>query len=267
MTINTNQPIDIAWQERGSAQKGTIIFLHAMAGSATAWAPQMEAFASDYRCIAWDMPGFGESADAPDGAEMDWVVSALAHFVSHTIGLDEAHFVGLSVGGMILQHFAVAHPGLTQTIAILDSSPKFGFGGDDDPQAFANSILADLASGITPAAFSDAMVRAIVSPDCSEDIKLAAIASMSRARLNGLALTTRLIAEHDALDKLPAIACPTLTMAGSLDAETPPAYAHAIANLIPNAQVAIIPNAGHIVNLENPDPVTVRLQFFLDHAL
>ena len=265
--MNTNLNIDIAWEECGTAKKGNIIFLHAMAGSATAWDPQMEALASDYRCIAWDMPGFGGSADAPDNADMNWVVKTLAHFVTHTLGLEKAHFVGLSVGGMILQHFAQAFPSLTQSIAILDSSPKFGFDGDADPKAFAETILADLGSGITPSAFSDGMIRAIVGPDCSEDIKLAAIASMSRARLNGLALTTRLIADHDAIDKLPAFACPTLAMAGSLDAETPPAYAYAIASLIPNASLTIIPNAGHIVNLENPDSVTARLKFFLEHAL
>lgn len=265
--MNTNLHTDIAWEECGTAKKGTIIFLHAMAGSATAWGPQMEALASDYRCIAWDMPGFGESADAPDNADMDWLVKTLAHFVSHTLELEKAHFVGLSVGGMILLHFAQAFPSLTQSIAILDSSPKFGFDGDADPKAFAENILADLGSGITPSAFSDGMIRAIVGPECSEDIKLAAIASMSRARLNGLALSTRLIANHDAINKLPAITCPALAMAGAQDAETPPAYAHSIASRIPNAGVTIIPNAGHIVNLENPDPVTARLQFFLNHAL
>ena len=113
--MNTHLHTEIAWEECGTAKKGAIIFLHAMAGSATAWDPQMKAFASDYRCIAWDMPGFGESADAPDNADMDWVVKSLAHFVSHTLGLGEAHFVGLSVGGMILQHFAAAHPDLVQS--------------------------------------------------------------------------------------------------------------------------------------------------------
>jgi pimeloyl-ACP methyl ester carboxylesterase len=111
------------------------------------------------------------------------------------------------------------------------------------------------------------MIRAIVGPNCSEDIKLETIASMSRARINGLALTTRLIARHDALQKLGDVTCPTLAMAGAQDGETPPAYAYAIAQMIPGASATIIPNAGHIVNLENPAPVTARLRFFLDHGL
>ncbi|MGC1505605.1 MAG: alpha/beta fold hydrolase [Sulfitobacter sp.] len=257
----------IAWREVGRPDRPAVIFLHAMAGSATAWGPQMAAYAEDYRCIAWDMPGFGGSDDAPETADMDWTVATLRHFVIQTLGLKSAHFVGLSVGGMILQQFAAKHPGLVTSAAILDSSPKFGYGGDADPDAFVSGILADLESGISAAEFSNGMIRAIVGPDCPENIKLAAIAAMSRGRINGLALTTRLIAQHDAVDVLPNITCPTLAMAGAQDGETPPAYAHAIAQLIPGAGTTIIPNAGHIVNLENPESVTARLRFFLEHAL
>ncbi len=265
--MSKNKNAQISWKEAGDTANPALVFLHAMAGSATAWSPQIDIFSDSYRCIAWDMPGFGGSDDAPEGADMDWTVETLKKFITDTLGLQSAHFVGLSVGGMILQHFAATHPDLVDSAAILDSSPKFGYGGDVDPIAFADSILADLNSGTSPAKFSDGMIRAIVGPDCPEEIKVETITSMSRARTNGLALTTRLIADHDALDKLANITCPTLAMAGAQDAETPPAYAYAIAQMIPGASATIIPNAGHIVNLENHAPVTARLRFFLDHGL
>ena len=260
----------IAWVEALNGDKtprDTVIFLHAMAGSATAWAPQMTALSDGYRCIAWDMPGFGGSDDPAIGLDMSGVVALLADFVTNKLGLSTAHFVGQSVGGMILQHFAAAHPSLTKSIAILDSSPKFGFGSNIKPAEFAEPILADLASGTTPANFSDAMIRAIVSPDCLESITLEAVAAMSRARQTGLILATRLIADHDALPVLGRISCPALVMAGEKDGETPPAYAYEIARCIPGASVTVIPRAGHIANLENPKAVTARLQFFLEHAL
>jgi pimeloyl-ACP methyl ester carboxylesterase len=263
----TDKTTQIAWQEAGDVSNPPLIFLHAMAGSATAWAPQMVELSDHYRCIAWDMPGFGDSADAPDGADMAWTVETLHHFVTQTLGLTSAHFVGLSVGGMILQNFAATYPDVVDSAAILDSSPKFGYGSDANPAAFADPILEDLEGGTTAAQFSNAMIRAIVGPDCSEEIKLATIESMSRSRINGLMLTTRLIAYHDAVKKLAKITCPTLAMAGADDAETPPAYAHAIAQMVSGASATIIPNAGHIVNLENPAPVTARLRFFLEHGL
>ncbi|MBK0329006.1 alpha/beta fold hydrolase [Rhodobacteraceae bacterium F11138] len=265
--IMHGEPFDIAWKEAGHESGKPLIFLHAMAGSSTAWAPQMDSLAPYFRCIAWDMPGFGESADAPDGADMPWTVDTLYAFVTRTLNLSSAHFVGLSVGGMILQHFAARYPEVAKSIAILDSSPKFGFGGASKPAEFADPILADLAGGTSPADFSESMIRAIVGPDCPEKVKMAAIQSMSRSRANGLALATRLIAGHDALEQLCRITCPVLTLAGAQDGETPPSYAYEIAARIGAASVTIVPQAGHIVNLENPDPVTARLAFFLEHGL
>lgn len=268
--MTETKPGRIAWKEAGHGEHcpdATIIFLHAMAGSAEAWAPQFEYFSKRYRVIAWDMPGFGKSGEPAKEMTMADVVARLATFVTQDIGVSGAHFVGLSVGGMILQHFATAYPELTRTITILDSSPKFGFGGDMKPSEFADPILAELAGGTSAAAFSDQMVRAIVGPDCSDDAMAAAIAAMSRARISGLYLATRLIADHDALDVLGSINCPALVVAGADDGETPPAYAYEIASRIPGASATVIPGAGHIVNLENPAAINTRLQFFLDHKL
>jgi 3-oxoadipate enol-lactonase len=256
----------ISWFEAGSENAPAIIFLHAMAGSGTAWAPQMRALSKSHRCIAWDMPGFGGSADLTDAAGMDEMVAALANFVTADLGLHQADFVGLSVGGMILQHFAYAHPDLARSISILDSSPRFGHGGDMKPAEFVEPVLAQLKEA-TVEAFSDGMVRAITGASVSEAADQEAITAMCRARPSGLALAANLIGAHDALDKLSAITCPTLVMAGAEDGETPPAYTYEIATRIPGAQVTIVPNAGHIVNLENPDAVNARLAFFLEHQL
>lgn len=260
----------IAWSDQGPEDGkpcATIIFLHAMAGSRTAWTPQIEHLSKRYRCIAWDMPGFGDSADLAPGANMTTVVQQLYIFIADTLQLKSAHLVGLSVGGMILQHFAAAHPSLARSLCLLDSSPKFAFGSDFKAEEFTHPIYTKLAAGMTPAAFSTQMVRAIVGPKCPEAVTIEIIASMSRARVSGLKLTTKLIAEHDAIDVLASIQCPTLVMAGQDDMETPPAYAFEIAKRIPGASVTIIADAGHIVNLEKPVQVTKRLEFFLEHQL
>ena len=266
MAPNDRPPI--AWTETGSdplrKDQETIVFLHAMAGSRTAWSPQMKAFGqAGYRCVAWDMPGFGDSASASETLDMDGVVALLAEFVAQALSINQAHFVGLSVGGMILQHFAAAQPALCRSIAILDSSPKFGFGGDMKPTEFSEPILEQLAGGVSPDDFAATMINAIVGPDCQEAIKQECIAAMARAQISGLALATRLIAGHDAVELLNRIACPVLVMAGEQDAETPPAYAHAIAERIPGAEVVIIPQAGHLVNLEQPEAVNGALMRFL----
>lgn len=251
----------ICWQEAGAG--APILFLHAMAGSRTAWVPQFEYFAPHYRCIAWDMPGFGLSAALPDGAQMAEVTNSLKGFVTQTLGLTSAHFVGLSVGGMILQHFAAEEPELVRSLTIMDSSPKFGLGGDMSPEDFMQPILSDLADGTSVRAFSDTMIKAITGPSCSPQVIDAAIGAMARAQLSGLVLTTQLIGNHDAMSALGHIRAPTLVMVGADDADTPVSYAEEIAKTIKGAQLEIIPDAGHLSNLENPEAVNAVLANFL----
>ncbi len=267
MQPETPRDIDaapISWRECGTGVP--VVFLHAMVTSRLGWDPQMLALSDSYRCIAWDMPGFGGSVALPADAGIDDVLTGLIGFVTQTLGLKQAHFVGLSVGGMILQQLAARHPDLVQSITLLDCSPRFGFGGDSDSAPFLAWVRAELdASG--QAAFGQAMIRAIVGPGASELVIQSAIAAMARATPAGLDLAARLIAAHDAVDLLPLITCPALVMAGANDGETPPAYAREIARLIPNGNLSVIPQAGHIANLEAPEAVTARLRVFLHHGL
>ena len=254
----------ISWRECGAGE--AVIFLHAMVTSSTGWDPQMQVLAADYRCIAWDMPGFGRSTPPEKDAGFDEVLQALVRFVTETLGLTKAHFVGLSVGGMILQHLAVSHPALVRSMTLLDCSPKFGFGGNSNAAEFVAWVNSQLDSE-SQSAFNESMIRAITAPIASRQAIQSAIAAMGRAKREGLEFAAHLIATHDALDLLPRITCPTLVMAGALDSETPPAYARAIAAGIPGANLSIIPNAGHIANLEAPEAVTDRLRVFLAHGL
>jgi pimeloyl-ACP methyl ester carboxylesterase len=251
----------IAWREAG--QGPPVILLHAMAGSRTAWEPQMAALSASFRCIAWDMPGFGASAPPRAGAFMDDVVAALATFTLGPLGLQSAHFVGLSVGGMILQHFGARHPALVRSLTIMDTSPKFAFGGSGSPEGFLGPIVEGFEKGTSIAAFSEGMVRAIVGPRCPEAVKREAIASMARGTVAGMELAARLIAYHDGLAALARIKAPVLAIAGEADAETPVAYARHIAENVQNGELFVVPDAGHIANLENPAAVNERLLAFL----
>ncbi|MEZ5924038.1 MAG: alpha/beta fold hydrolase [Hyphomicrobiaceae bacterium] len=251
----------IAWREAGSGDP--VLFLHAMAGSRTAWEPQLRALSGQYRCIAWDMPGFGASALPPVGAGVDTIADMLAFFARKTLMLAKAHFVGLSVGAMILMRFATRHPALCRSLTLMDTSPKFGFGGDARPEAFAEPILRALSEGVAIDQFSAGMVKAIVGPACPATVVEEATVAMARAKREGLRLTTRLIADHDGVADLPQIACPVLAMAGADDAETPPAYAEAIAGMAARGEVCIVPAAGHLANLENSAAVNESLADFL----
>ena len=72
---------------------------------------------------------------------------------------------------------------------------------------------------------------------------------------------------HDSRALLPTISAPTLCIVGELDQETPVAYAFALADLIPHAKLAVIPQAGHLLNAEAPDAVNQLLREHLEGAM
>ena len=263
--ISKNMAGEISFLEAGSSGP-PIIFLHALVGSATSWEPQLTDLSDEFLCIAWDMPGFGDSSEVSSDSDMDEIVATLHRFVDQQLGLRKAHFAGLSLGGMILQHFAAVHPEMCRSLAILDSSPKFGFSGDMRPEEFVDPLLERLAAGVTIEELSAELCAAMTGSSCSKDTLAACIGGMSRARRSGLQTAVRLVGAHDALEKLPAIACPVLAMVGAEDNETPIAYAAEIASRVQRGSLSIIPDAGHISNLESPETVTTQLRVFFRQA-
>jgi 3-oxoadipate enol-lactonase len=155
---------------------------------------------------------------------------------------------------------------MLRSMSLIDCSPKFGFGGGSDPDAFEAWVASELDRKPL-ATFNEEMIRAIVSPRASEEAVAQAVCAMAPASRSGLELAARLIARHDAMDILPGIARPALVMAGEDDAETPPSYAQAIAARIPNANLSIVRGAGHIANIEAGDAVTARLRTFLTYSI
>lgn len=248
---------------RESGDGSPVVFLHSMAGSALSWQPQMKALGAKHRCIAWDMPGYGDSPAIAATTPMADVADLLARFLREKLQVERAHLVGLSVGGMILQSFGARHPDMAASLTIMDSSPKFAFGSSIQPGEFIDPILAQLDGGIAVADFANAMVRAIMAPETPEAIRAEGVDAMRRARTEGLALCARLIGAHDGLADLPRIAAPTLVLVGEKDGETPPSYSAEIAARIDGAHMQVIPDAGHLSNVENAAAVNIALFAFL----
>jgi len=248
---------------RESGAGHPLVFLHSMAGSAQSWQPQIAAFSATHRCLAWDMPGYGDSPAIGAMTPMAEVADLLARFLREKVQVERAHLVGLSVGGMILQSFGARHPSMAASLSIMDSSPKFAFGSSMRPEEFIDPILAELDGGITVHDFANAMVRAIMAPETPEAIRAEGVDAMKRARTEGLALCTRLIGGHDGMADLPRIAAPTLVLVGENDSETPPSYSAEIAARIDGADMQVIPGAGHLSNVENAGAVNAALFAFL----
>ncbi len=250
----------VAWREAGAGP--LVLFLHGLGTTRTGFDPQLAALAARYRCVAWDMPGYGASPALAGGLSFPKLADAVAGLIA-ALGERQAHVAGLSMGGQIALHTALRHPGCVRSLALLDTSPAFGLDGTD-PEAWKRLRLDALDAGETPAGMAEPVLRSIMAPGVAPAALAEAAASMARISAAGLRAAVEFLPTHDVRARLGEIAVPTLVLVGEHDEETPFSYAEALAAGIADARLQIIPGAGHISNLEVPEAVNIALREHLD---
>ncbi len=234
-----------AWRECGEGP--AVLFLHGLGGSRTSWDAQLAVFDGSCRCVAWDMPGYG--AAAPLAGPLTFAALADAVIgLCDAASLDQPHLVGISFGGMIAQHAVLAYPGRFASLTLLATSPAFGLDGTLAADWRA-ARLAPLDRGLEPADFADAVLRSIAGPSITDEALAGQRGAFERISAAALRRSIDCLVTHDTRARLHEIRLPTRVMVGELDAETPVAYARALADAIPDATLTIVPGAGHLLNV------------------
>lgn len=263
--ILVRMPVDVqhppfAWREQG---EGTVVLLlHGLGGSRTSWEPQMGCL-GPRRTVAWDMPGYGASAPLPDDPLTWSAVADAAAGCLDQLGAQQAHVVGISMGGMIAQHLAARHPHRTRSLTLLSSSPAFGLDGTS-PVEWTARRLAPLDEGLRPADYAERVIRMLGAPDISEAAVAEQCAAMARIEPEALRRTIALVATHDARGIHHLITAPTLVLVGGEDHETPVDYSRQLADRISSASVQVVAGAGHLLNAEAPAMVNRLISEHLD---
>jgi len=238
----------IAW--RAARAGPPVAFLHGLGGTRTAWDPQLRALADRFRCIAWDMPGYGASAPT---AELTFpaVADSLAGLLD-TLEIEAADLVGLSFGGMHALHTAIRHRCRVRRLVLADTSPAFGLDGTT-PQAWKAARLAHLDAGRSPAEFAGGILDAICAKALDPPLRSQLIESFGRISPAGFRAAVECLPHHDVRDALGGIGAPALIIVGDADRETPVAYAEALAAGLPNAALEILDGIGHLSPSEAPE--------------
>ena len=112
---------DVNYVEEGSGFP--IVLIHGLAGDHTAWVPQLAAFGKDYRVIAMDNPGSGESSPVDTPCTTEELADTMLALMDN-LEVDKAHVVGRSLGGLIGQHMALKAPDRLQSLIVAASTPK-----------------------------------------------------------------------------------------------------------------------------------------------
>jgi pimeloyl-ACP methyl ester carboxylesterase len=141
---------------------------------------------------------------------------------------------------------------------LLSTSPAFGLDGTP-PDVWRAARLSPLDDGLAPADFADQVLAAIGGPHITHDALAGQRAAMARISAQALRRSIDCLVTHDTRPLLAGIAAPTLVLVGALDRETPVAYAQYLVDHLPNAALAVVPDAGHLLNVEAPDDVNSRI--------
>ncbi|HEX6631876.1 MAG TPA: 2-succinyl-6-hydroxy-2,4-cyclohexadiene-1-carboxylate synthase [Gemmatimonadaceae bacterium] len=235
-----------------------VLLLHGFTGSSATWAPLQEALADACDMVAVDLLGHGESDAPADPARYaaGRCAADLAGLLD-VLGIEAAAVVGYSMGGRMALRLALDQPRRVRALVLESASPGIADVAGRAARVAADAALADDIERDGVAAFVARWERLPLwasQAALPAGVREALRAQRLRNDARGLANSLRGAgagAEPPALDMLGSLSMPTLLVAGALDARYV-AHAHAMAERIPGARVAVVPDAGHAVHLERP---------------
>lgn len=240
-----------------------LLFLHGIGGNRTNWHEQLAFFADRYRAVAIDVRGWGASDDYDGPLNFDDVVDDIARVLAH-LGASRCHLVGLSMGGLIAQHVLWRQPQLVSSAVFADTSA--GPAEEHDAQwieEFLRLRKEPLLAGKTPADIAPIVARSLAAPNAPASSferlrdSIAALHKESYLKaLDTVAMYTRKL-DHA------AVRVPVHVMVGEHDQLTPLERARNLAQRFGGCGLDVVPDAGHLSNMDNAEGFNRLLDAFL----
>lgn len=247
----------ISYLEKGAQAPSRlpILFLHGVGSDKSVWLRQLQHFGQQRHAIAFDYPGYGESAPR-EGAGRDGFAAAIVEAMD-ALGIDRAHFCGLSLGGIVATAMHHHAPDRCASLILADS-----FARHPDGQAIYDRSIA-ASTSMTMRALAEVRAPALLGTAASATVRSEVVASMAAIDPAAYRHGADAVWLADQRDRAAAIGVPTLVLCGDEDRITPPALSEELAALIPAAQLAIIHGAGHLTNIEQPEAFNATMDRFL----
>ncbi|MCV2394071.1 alpha/beta hydrolase [Actinotalea sp. M2MS4P-6] len=258
---------------RGGSGTPPLVLLHGFPLDHRMWLDVLDLLTGDPTVLAPDLPGFGVSPIGEDVAEhvggtgpsVDVMADAVAAAL-RAAGVERAVVGGLSMGGYVAMALAERHPDLIAGLALLDTKS----GADPEP-ARANRLR------IADAVLADDSVDAVLP---MRTTLLGATSRQTRTDLvehletwiadqgaSGVAWAQRAMAARpDRTDVLRGVGVPAVVVVGEQDDLSPVDQAELMAEALPDATLVVVPSAGHMTPIENPEPVAAALSALLARA-
>ena len=249
--------LEVAYERVGDGPP--LVFLHGATSDHRMWRPQLEALADEFTVVAWDEPGAGSSADLPPGFGLADYAGALAALIEH-LGLGPVHLAGLSWGGTVALELYRLRPELVATLLLLDTYAGWK-GSLPADEVRARVELAEAMLAAPGADFAPVLPGLFAGEPPAELLGLLAEVSAA-VRPESMRAQMSAMAEADLTEVLPRIEVPALLVWGEHDARSPLDVAREFERRIPGAELVVIPDAGHVSNLEQPDRFNAAVREF-----
>lgn len=240
-----------------------VTFSHSLATNLSMWDEQARSLKGRYRVLRFDTRGHGQTSAPPGPYTLEQLAEDL-HGLLTGLGIKETHFVGLSMGGMIGQVFALKYPKAVQSLVLCDTTSRYP---KDVWPMWEERIRNVQAKGMEPMV-EPTLQRWFTAPfrERRRDVIQRVAAMIRSTPPQGYIGCCHAIPKIDTTDRLREIRCPALVIVGEEDPGTPVEMARAIHGALPGAELAILKRASHLSNMEQPEEFNGLLLAFLAKA-
>jgi 3-oxoadipate enol-lactonase len=249
------------YEDEGPAGAPAVVFANSLGTDLRIWDRVALVLGAGLRLVRYDLRGHGLSEAPTAPYTLDDHVGDLAALMDAR-GVKNTLIVGLSVGGMIAMALAERRPDLVRALVLSDTAHKIG-----TREMWEARISAVRHSGM--AAIADQMMQRWFAAEfrASRPADLIGYRNMLiRMPVEGYAGTCASIRDADLTDAASRLALPVLCLVGAEDQATPPDLVRSLAALLPGASFDIIPEAGHLPCVEQPDIMAKHIAAFAKEA-
>lgn len=257
---------EIEISKAGNKDNKSIVFIHGFPFDLTMWNNVIDSLKTDFYCVSYNIRGFGKSSGGDGQFTMEMFVDDLEKIIKK-LKLNKPTICGLSMGGYITLRATERFEKILGGLILCDTKAE--------PDS--NAAKLKRAEGIRDInlkgtkKFAEEFIKNCVSGDfIKKNSKTYNAIVSNSSKTNPLALKGCLLAmagRTDTTEYLSKINIPTLILCGEKDNLTPASLMKEISNKIKNAEFYVVPNAGHVIAIENPDFTTNKIKTFLNNLI
>jgi len=252
--------IDVRYTVTGSGP--WVALSHSLACRLEMWDEEVKRLSRHFTVLAYDTRGHGETSAPAIPYTLDMIADDVKGLYDH-LGIERSHWVGLSMGGVFGLATALRYPGIFETLVLADTSSKLS---DEGIAAFRDRVATVKAGGM------EAMVEPTLARWFKESFRASSPNLMEKVArwirttpVDGYVGCSAAIPTIDVTHRLKEIDIPCMVIVGADDIAMPPAMAAILDQNLPRSELVVIPNAGHLSNLEQSGAFNAALDRFYRH--